>query len=272
MPCKVVAMARIPWRWKNYRRRCSDLRYADYSELSWRWWCANHDMQFVIIDQPLGNAQVQALPPTFQRWFALERLLSEYGHDAQVAMVDADTMVRWDTPDFFDLAGQEFAAVRDWHGTWAYSSIAAYQQFFPETTIPWWDYFNTGLVLLNQRHLKLTGALIDFALAHKRELANTRNPWGYGDDQTVLNFIVRQNTIPILFLHPTFNVIHCVQNTSEIRKLERMRKTPSSLSVPLYDTEPPFIKMGYIWHFTNVLKARPLVMEETWKRICAHYP
>src|ERR1700761_5928890 len=120
---KVVAMARIPWAWRSNGRRSSDLRYTQFSELTWRWWCKNNGIEFVTIDRPLGSEELQRVPPTFQRWSALKQLLTQYGRDAQIAMIDADTMIRWDTPDFFDLAGGEFAAVPDWYATWAYASI-----------------------------------------------------------------------------------------------------------------------------------------------------
>ncbi|HTU45315.1 MAG TPA: hypothetical protein VMF91_09645 [Bryobacteraceae bacterium] len=74
----------------------------------------------LVLNKPLGDAQFQALPPTFQRRLALEK-----------------------------FAGSEFAVVQDWFATWAFDSIRAYQHFFPEVNVPWWDYFNTGLTLLS---------------------------------------------------------------------------------------------------------------------------
>jgi len=269
---KVVAMAKIPWCWKENMRRDSNLAYTEFSELTWGWWCKKKGVEFVIVDQPLGTREVQALPPTFQRWFALQMLLHEYGHDAQIAIVDADTMIRWDTPDFFDIAGAEFAAVRDSSAIWVYSSINAHQHLFPDVFVPWWDYFNTGLVVLNENHRELTQALIDFALNRNADLAELDNPWGYGDDQTLLNFILRQRSVPILFLQATYNIMHCVTYTPEISKLERMQQSPQALGFSLFSGVPEFVGMGYIWHFTNVPKSRLLVMRETWTHICDHYP
>jgi len=33
-----------------------------------------------------------------------------------------------------------------------------------------------------------------------------------------------------------------------------------------------FVEFGYIWHFTNVVALRSLVMGETWRRIRHNYP
>jgi hypothetical protein len=33
-----------------------------------------------------------------------------------------------------------------------------------------------------------------------------------------------------------------------------------------------FVGHGYIWHFTNVVALRALVMRETWRRIRHNYP
>lgn len=269
---KVVAMARIPWCWKENTRRPSNVAYSRFSELTWRWWCRKKGIEFVSIDEPLGSKEVRDLPPTFQRWFALQTLLSQYGRDAQIAIVDADTMIRWDTPDFFDLADTEFAAVRDPFSTWTYASIRAYQHLFPDVFVPWWDYFNTGLVVLNAKHRELTQTLIEFVLHHDTELAQISNPWGYGDDQTLLNFILRQRRIPILFLEATYNIMHCVTFTPEISKLERMQQSPQALGFSLFNAVPEFVGMGYIWHFNNIRKSQSFVMRDTWTHICDHYP
>jgi hypothetical protein len=259
---------------KNYNaRRSQDLMYAHFAELTWEWWCNWQGVEFVVLDKPLDDLRYQALPPTFQRWMALEKLFAKYGPGAKIALVDADTMVRWDTPDFFAIAGSQFAAVREWFAPWVFDSLRAYQHFFPGVNVPWWEYFNTGLTLLSHEHLSVTRAVTTFALEYQTELARVSSPWGFGDDQTLLNFIVRREQLPVFFLEPTYNVLQCVPVLPEIVRLEKLAKDPdeSDREISLFTGPPSFTEMGYIWHFNNVVWARTIVMEQTWKQIRRHY-
>jgi len=112
MKRKVVVMALIPGGIRRGPPMRSDLSYARYSRASWEWWCERHGADFVAIDKPLEDSAYAGMPPTMQRWAALDRLIEERGEDAQAALVDADTMIRWDTPDIFALANG-FSAVAD---------------------------------------------------------------------------------------------------------------------------------------------------------------
>ena len=75
------------------------------------------------------------LPPTFQRWLAPEAIIGERGEDTVVAIVDADTMVRWDTPDFLEGA-RGFSAVKAVSTIWIANSIRAFQPLFPDVSLP----------------------------------------------------------------------------------------------------------------------------------------
>src|SRR5882724_8254671 len=101
MRTKIVAMSLIPGASIRGTPARSDLGYSIYSRATWEWWCGQHSVEFVPLDQPLGGEMYMGLPPTIQRWLAPEILSQQFGGTAQVAMVDADTMIRWDTPDFF---------------------------------------------------------------------------------------------------------------------------------------------------------------------------
>src|SRR6266702_4732699 len=143
MAAKVVAMPLIPARIRRAGQIRSDLSYARYSQATWKWWCAQRGIEFVVIDQPLGGAEYADMPPTIKRWFAPELLIRQGGKDTRIAVVDADTMIRWDAPDFFEET-RGFAAVRGNSASWITQSIAAYQHLFPDISLNWWEYFNAG--------------------------------------------------------------------------------------------------------------------------------
>lgn len=126
---KIVAMALIPGRHRRDHRPRSNLGYAKYGQASWRWWCKQRGIDFIVFDQPLGGSKYADLTPTFQRWLIPELLLSVDDKSTRLAVVDADTMIRWDAPDIFDQA-DGFAAVMDPYQNWTLPSIQAFQPLF----------------------------------------------------------------------------------------------------------------------------------------------
>jgi hypothetical protein len=253
----------------------ANLAYVQYSMATWTHWCRQNGADFILLQQPLGGEDFQDLPPTIQRWVALETLVEKFGPDSTFAFVDADTMIRWDSPNIFDLAGSEFTAVRDWNAPWIYRSIKTYQSFFPETRLDWWEYFNAGMVILNATHLELIRALLAFALHHKAALKPLFQSWQVGDDQTPFNFLAKQAGIRVHYLDARFNMIHCFPFSQELFLLENQGALPSvpeDTPINLAPSQLDFIEMGYIWHFNNVVRAKSLVMARTWAHISAAYP
>src|SRR5689334_18552611 len=130
-------MALIPGRINRGNQIRSGVPYGKYGRVCWEWWCKKNGVHFVALDQPIPVGKHDDVPPSIQRWGAPQRFLNEFGPDLQVAMVDADTMIRWDTPNFFDLTQDEFAAVPAIKYHSIYRSISAHQRLFPGVTLPW---------------------------------------------------------------------------------------------------------------------------------------
>jgi hypothetical protein len=69
---------------------------------SWSAWSRTHGIELVV-QQELNSSPIhQDLPPTVLRWQVLSDLLTSRGPDAQVLMVDADTIVNLSAPNIFD--------------------------------------------------------------------------------------------------------------------------------------------------------------------------
>ena len=72
-------------------------------------------------------------------------------HRLKMAMVDVDTMIRWDAPNFFELTDRKFSACVDNDNiSWVKQSIDGYQHMFPDVKLDWTDYFNCGFIVLNE--------------------------------------------------------------------------------------------------------------------------
>jgi hypothetical protein len=252
----------------------ADLRYVDYGRATWQWWCRRTGVEFVLLDRPVDEPALAGASPLLHRWRAAQLLLAMGPADRQVAVVDADTMIRWDAPDFFALAGEGIAAVSDPGRDWIHRSIGAYQRFFPDVRLDWWEYFNAGLVVVSPRQVPLLAALVDFYDRHRAELAAVQQQ-DAGIDQTVLNFLVRQRGEPVRFLPPPFNLTHCMPISLYL--LPR-RSTPGERYQQLLDeilAVPgtfDFIDHSYVWHFNGSKVARTEFMRRTWHAIRANYP
>src|SRR5262249_53999471 len=144
----------IPGQLYRKRMRRCDLDHARFSRATLQWWCDRHGIEFLVLDRPLGGSDHSRMPPTFQRWLAPEPIIPGRGEDTVVAVVDADTMIRWDPPDFLDYA-RGFSAVRDTNPIWIAHSIQAFQPLFPDVSLPWWQYFNAGLVVVGAAQLSI---------------------------------------------------------------------------------------------------------------------
>jgi hypothetical protein len=271
---KVVAMPLIPGQLLRSGMQRYDLDHARFSRAAWRWWCDRHGIEFLVLDRPLGSGDHSLMPPTFQRWLAPELIIRERGEDTVVAVVDADTMVRWDTPDFLEDA-RGFSAVRAIHASWIFRSIGAFQPLFPGVSLPWWQYFNAGLVVVGAAQLRILGALLSLASSRWPELEAVMRSGDVGTDQTPLNFIVKREGEQLRILPPPFNYLHCFPMSEALQVLdEEPAADPTAFAAEAF-AQPGafnFIKLAFVWHFTSVVAHRSLVMQETWRRVAGNYP
>jgi hypothetical protein len=209
-----------------------------------------------------------------QRWAVLDQLIAERGADAQCALIDADTMIRWDTPDIFALA-KGFSAVADQGAPrWILRSAKAFQPLFPETSLPWWEYFNSGFIVLGAAQRPFIRAFLDFSVKNWPRLDAAMTSGDLGTEQTPLNFMVKREKEPVFFLPRPFNFVNCFPLPAELAQVEQIALTQAEHSVrpdpALFAAKAfgrpiafEFVELAYVWHFTNVVTFRSLVMGET---------
>lgn len=268
-------MPMIPSKIDRGRNVAADPAYARYGQVTWRWWCQRHGVEFVLLDKPLGGSAFAEMPPTFQRWLAPELLIGEYGPSARVALIDADTMIRWDAPDLFDAAAPRFSAVADTSSSWIYRSIKAYQSLLPDVALPWWEYFNAGIAVLGVGQLPVVRDFLQFSLERWAELCAIAVSGHYGTDQTPLNLFLRHQGERVHFMPPPFNLANCFPMSDALWRFEL---DPNPDWADFIDrafsrtSAFHFVQLGYIWHFTNVVASRHIVMQQTWRRIREYYP
>ena len=223
----------------------------EYCLNTWRWWAKKHDVELFVFDEPI--ADIEFMNPIWQKWWAME-ILENSGMDYnQIATIDIDTMIRWDTPNFFDMTDNKFSCMIDNDNVnWLHQSINIYQKFFPNTKFDWTTYFNSGFLIYNKTHKYLVEAIKDFWVKNDKELYQIQKTKRKGNDQTPVNYMVRDMGYEINYLSKLFNMTHL--NRKEI----------------LHDLM--FIDCGYVWHFNGFDKEwREPIMRDAWNKIKENY-
>lgn len=219
---------------------------------TWEYWCKKNNVDLVVIDKldkhtPKG------------KW--MKPLVFDYVKEGKVALVDADTMVKWDAPNFFDLYNDdEFCGVLDTDSIfWLHNSITAYQKFFPEVKLDTSYYINSGVMLFSDKHKGFFNTLREFYLTNKEELDNWSVP-NTGSDQTIINFLLQKEKVKQKMLPDPFN------------QFGLLRKDLLGHNWQTGDKTPFFIKTGYIWHFTGfAMETRVSLMQQFIDQLGHYY-
>jgi hypothetical protein len=269
-------MPLIPARFRRGKQNRSNLAFAQYSQATWRWWCARQGVEFLALDKPVTAIGYERFPPTFLRWLAVERLLRELGNGVRLAVVDADTMIRWDAPNFFDLPGSGgLAAVRDTDPSWIGRSIGAFQPFFPGVNLPVSDYINAGIVILGEAHLPVIRAFLELSVSHWDNLSSVIQSGDFGTDQTLLNFVLRCSNERIDYLPQSLNVLCCCEMAATLWDIEKRPLDDwQDRAERMFSLAQNFELVGtaHVWHFAYVVTLRRLAMKEAWRQVCLNYP
>lgn len=222
------------------------LDYKEWCYNSWKVWCKKHNVEIVILQNELVDKSL--MKPTWQRWHVLEILEKNEVEYDQVALVDIDTMIHPNAPNFFELSNNEFGVVgEDVMIEWIYKSIVGYQHMFSDTHFDWTTYWNNGFIIINKTHKELCKKITDFYYNNQVELRNLQhNTLKKGSDQTPVNYLVRQSNLPITYLDKRWNFTHM-----HVRGVLQ---------------EGLFLDCAWIYHFNGFDKImRNDFMKQTWE-------
>jgi len=233
----------------------SQFRNFDYSQYcinSWKAWCSNKDIDFLVID----DHETRYKFPVWNKHTIFERVGDKYD---KIIYVDSDTMVKWDAPNPFDLYDDEYCGVIDRSSLrWILNSIDAYKEFFPDTQLDISSYINAGVSFFSYKHKDFYDELIKFYEENSSRLDSKK---GVGKEQTVLNFMLTKYNIKVKHIPPTWNLF-------SIHKKD-MFKHNWQLNE---DMTPFFIKYANIWHFTGFgIEDRIKIIGKVWNDYKNYY-
>ena len=166
----------------------------EYSSRSWKHYADRHNCELFVLDQPLFD--IEYMKPNWYKMYILDILEANNIDYDQVLYVDYDTIVTPNAPNIFDLTENKFTAVRNYGDVdWVLRSIENYSKFiFDGFTFPYYNYFNSGVMVFNKKHKSLFKDLQLFYEKNRDRLIWMQNTYCVGNDQPVFNFFV--NDIP----------------------------------------------------------------------------
>ena len=226
--------------------RCADLSYGEYALKTWSSWCRRHDATLFVWDRPMEDLGL--MWPTWQRYAAFDVLDRHAINYDRVLLVDLDTMVHWDCPNFFEASDDGLGVVRDCTPLYQFQCLEAYQRFFPGVRVPWYDFFNAGFILLGREHRRFCQAVLEFYRANREQML-AMEPLRLGTDQTPVNYLARREGVRLTFLPPAYNLMIYHH----------------ALHAEAVFAQGAFTKMGYVWHFSGEQQLRLKTMRAAWE-------
>ena len=179
-----------------------------YSIQSWKNWADKHNAEVLVWDTPLYTWEEMTSP--WQRYHLFKILDHNEIEFDQVLMVDSDTIVHPDTPNFFEMTERKYTGVLDL-GCWDWTgrSLRHYKDVFNGYKLDRGMYFNGGFQIVNESHREFFDLVLDFYSKNQSVLVEKQKK-GLGTDQTPINYLAQINGIDLKMLPSTYNLHHMV--------------------------------------------------------------
>ena len=225
--------------------------YLDFSLNTWRCWAKKNNVHLYVFSQ--SDMSMGEMGPCWQRWYVHDILKREGIEYRRIAIVDADTMIRWDCPNFFNFNRGSYCGVACECDYWVYKSLKQFKPYFPEIDIDWERYIDNGMVLLPEGSGEFTKTITDFYWKNHEQLKYDETHDYAGTDQTPVNYLAtKYYGDNIKCLSKKYNMMHM-----------NLRGVLEYLV---------FLDSGYIWHFNGFRNdERETAMKQTWEKIKHHY-
>ena len=177
-----------------------------YSIKSWEKWCEKNDCELFVLTDLLLPKENMAI--CWQRYYLFDILEANEIEYDQILMVDADTIVHPDCPNFFDMTDRKMCGVHN-EGSydWIIRSIENYgKYFFNGHVMDFWKYIDCGFVVVNEIHRDFFKQVTDFYNENAELLRQVEREWHAGTDQTPVNILIHDRNIDFKWLPYEFNM------------------------------------------------------------------
>ena len=214
-----------------------------YSISSWRKWCDKNDCElFVLNDLVFDNNRMGFC---WQRYYLFDILDSNDIEYDQVLMVDADTIVHPDCPNFFEETNGEYGGVMtDGCYEWVNRSISNYHDhlFKDQEKLKTWEYINGGFQIVNKNHKQFFQDIILFYWENSDAILYAQETFKVGTAQTVLNYLLKKYDIKVKMLPVCYNLQDMFKKS--LLHIREHSWWPDTLD-NLYNS-------GWVYHFNSI--------------------
>jgi hypothetical protein len=177
-----------------------------YSIDSWKQWASKNDCDVFVLNDLLLSVDQMGL--CWQRYYLFDILdANEIEYD-QVLMVDADTIVHPDCPNFFEMTEHKLTGVHcDASYDWVLRSMENYSTHaFAGYMSKWWEYIDCGFIIVNKTHKEFFKTITDY-YNNNPELFKKLEELHVGTDQTPVNLLIGKENIDLKLLPYEFNMV-----------------------------------------------------------------
>ena len=240
-------------------------KYLDVSKKCWELWCKKNDVIFFEYNTT-SDPDTVGHKVTWQRWFDLFPLLEEAGIDYdKICMIDGSTLVRADTPNFFELVDDGLTAFRSLENlNWVYEGVSGYKGFFNDYDFDIAKYVTCGFQIFGKEHKTFLEDLKEFYYKNYKDIMELQNNVvKRGTDQPVYNYLLQIHNIKVNTNLPKSYMITHLQRFDWFSYNWQLQK----------DNTPFFLKYGYAWAFSGFPNRgdRYNLMQQTWDIIKNQY-
>lgn len=205
----------------------------NYSIKSWKHFANKHNCEVVVLDQPIMDTNITSM--AWQRYYALDILENSGISYDQVLIVDADTIVHPDCPNFFEMTNNKYTGVHD--GVvyeWVMRSVECYSKLlFNDYKLNIWNYINGGFQIFNESHKDHLNNFKQYYIENRDRIFQVESTVKLGTDQTPMNFFLQTNNVDTTILPYEFNMMG----------LNLMEGLTDDLV---------FTKYGWVYHFNGI--------------------
>ena len=249
---------------KKYSDKYGGWEWMDITRKSWEYWCKKHDVIFFPMEKPVKE-NLTKFRINWQKAIYCFDILDEAGIDYdQIYLVDGMNIIKWDTPNVFEMTDHKFTAWRDTDNLgWTYKSIIGYKDFFGGFEFDKQKYFSSGLIIFNEQHKEVFQSFKKLYHDNVDKFVELQDiSVRKGTEQTPLNYHIQMNNVEInLDLPFTYKLTH----------IHRKEMFGYNWQIP-GDTTPFFIKYGHVWGFSGLPKdQRTNVISQTWDLVKENY-
>lgn len=181
----------------------------DLSIKSWSNWANLNGCEVFTLTEPIVD--LSQMSPIIMRHYVFDLLEGSGIEYDQILMVDADTIVHPQCPNFFELTEHKFCAVHnDGDYDWLIRSLENYQFEFKTKDITIenvWTYFNTGFMVTNANYKFLHERVLQFYWDNQSKIQSMQKTYGVGTDQPLINMVINNSDdIEVKLLNYRFNM------------------------------------------------------------------